>query len=107
MNHKENLLNFIIKLNSKIPSERSIYFRKITKNEIRYLAEICKNWLAGQIPTENYIVRNLSRLRDDVRVLASKRKTYKIKKLLLKSVRGAQILNTLLPLAIKTLNDIL
>ena len=101
-----NLRLFIIKLNKLTNTQRLLYLKTITPDEIDLISEIALNFLNLNIKTDTRSYILLKRLKTVIKCLASKLQSYNSKRKILKSLRGVQMLNILLPLVSITLNII-
>ena len=100
---QSEMIEFLQKFSQMKPSERYENIEKLTDKEVDYLAEVCKNFLHKKIKVNQKQIKELKSSRLELKLLASKNRKNKIKKKILKSIKGGFILHLLLPLALKTL----
>lgn len=93
-----NFIKTILKLKH---SERIIYFKTITKTEIDILSEIVLNFIKTNIKVDSKAYNLLKRLQVEIGKLAKSKVSYKIKREIIRSIKGLNIINILLPFAIK------
>lgn len=101
--HVEKIVQFAKKLLKLSQTERLLYLENIKNNEIDLISEIVLNFLRCNIKSDSESKSILERVKKYLYILASKRKSISIKKKILKSLKGLNILNILLPLALKVL----
>ena len=100
---KKLLLEFLQKLNKLKSSERLKYFNSISQDEVKLLSELAVNFLQSNLVVDYRSYKLLHRVKKYVRDLASKLTSYKIKKKLLQTVQGLNIVNVLIHVGITTL----
>ena len=100
------LKSFIIKLNKISHSKRLTYLQTIKPDEIDLISEIVLNFLNDNIKIDIKSYTFLKRLKKTLYILARKSKSYILKRKLLSSLKGLQILKILLPLVSISLNII-
>jgi hypothetical protein len=101
------IINFIKEIENIPLEKRSSYLTKLSNKEIDYITEICFNFLFDRIKIDAGQLQILKRVSEEIRLLAKKNIKYKIKKNILKSIRGINILNILLPLALNVLTSLI
>ena len=100
------LRSFIIKLTNISHSKRLIYLQTIKPDEIDLISEIILNFLNDNIKVDIKSYTFLKRLKKILYILVRKSKSYILKRKLLSSLKGLQILKILLPLVSISLNII-
>ena len=100
------LKSFIIKLNKISHSKRLTYLQTIKPDEIDLISEIVLNFLNDNIKIDIRSYTFLKRLKKTLYILTSKTKSYILKRKLLSTLKGLQILKILLPLVSISLNII-
>ena len=103
--HKE-LITFLQSLSRMTPTERYEHIKILTDKEIDFLSEVCKNFLKKKIKTGICVINRLKPVRKELIALSNKKITRKNKKIILKTLKGGFVLNSLLPYAISTLMSI-
>ena len=103
--HIKKLISFLRKLSQLKHSERLEYMKTITKPEVKLISELVYNFLHSNIKTTRKSLLLLKRLRKYLHQLSKKRISYLIKKKLLQTLKGLNILNIIIPLALNTLTD--
>lgn len=101
--HLTNLKEFVEKLNNLEPSKQIHYIKKLTDQEIDYLSEIVLNFLSSKIKVNIANYQSLKKSKNILYHLASPKKSSKFKKKIFSTLKGLNILNILLPVAIQTL----
>ncbi len=103
-NHINNLVLFLEKFNKLSQSERVDYIKNNSSEKtINYFSELASNFLKGNIKPNTTSFKHLKRIKNYIYKLASKKTARKYKHKLLSSIKGLQILNILIPLALQTL----
>ena len=97
---------FLIKLNKLSHSKRLTYLQTIKPNEIDLISEIVLNFLNDNIKVDIRSYTFLKRLKKTLYILTHKSKSYILKRNLLSTLKGLQILKILLPLVSISLNII-
>lgn len=101
----KKIVSFLESLKHSKLKDRHIFISKLENREIDYISEICLNLLHLNIKPPHSKISLLNRLKTVIQALISKTKSYKIKKKLLSSIKGLQLLNIILPIALKTLSN--
>ena len=101
--HMRKIIDFAKKINKFSNLEKVDYFKLIKRNEIDLLSEIVLNFIKCNIKHDSSSFKLLYRVKRYVYMLASKKVSTAIKKKILQSVKGLNILNILLPLLINQL----
>ena len=102
--HVKNLLGLLTKLSKLNHSERIVYIKSITKKEIKLISEVIYNLLHFNIKTDFKSLSILKRVKKYLYKLSSKRVSHLIKKKILQTLKGLNILNIVIPLALNTLS---
>ena len=103
--HVRQLVNLLNKLKTLKPSERLNYFKNISKSEIKLISEIIHNFLKFNIKSDLKSLSISKRMNKLLYKLSSKRVSYLVKKQLLQTLKGLNILNLIIPLALNTLSE--
>lgn len=103
LEHFNKLINFLKQITKLSNSERLRYIDKFTNEELNYISEIVLNFLNNKLKTGFIEFNTLKNTRKELHSLVSKSKSYRLKRKLLKTLKGLNILNILLPLALNTL----
>ena len=100
---RKSIITFLKKIVDKKPTDRFHNVELLTDREIDFIGEVCKNFLKENIPIGREVLRLLRPVRREIVILSSRKYKRKLKKSILKSLKGLQILNILIPPALKTL----
>lgn len=103
---KKDIIDFLRKYVYKKPTDHFKNIDLLSDKEIDFIAEVCKNFLRENIPLGREFIRLLRPARREIIVLSSRKYRRKLKKNILKTLKGLQILNILIPAALKTLLNI-
>ena len=95
--------NFAKKLFKLINSERLTYMKKISKKEVDIVSELILNFLHGNIRSDQKSIDLLRRIKKCLYLLVNRKSGIKIKRIILSSLKGINILNIILPLVLNTL----
>ena len=101
--HIKKLVTLLRQLEKLNQTERLNYMKSITKSEIKLISEIIHNLLNFNTKTDFKSLSILKRVKNYLYKLSSKRSSYLLKKKILKSLKGLNILNIIIPLALNTL----
>lgn len=85
-------------------SSRKKLIEKFKKPHINCLSEIFKNLLRNKLPVPSKVLKKLKKYSSLIRVVACKKPSTAIKKKILTSKRGGNILSILLPIAVNLLS---
>ena len=102
--HAKKLVRLLSKLERLNHGERLSYMKSINKTEINLISEIIHNLLNFNIKADFKSLSVLKRVKKYLYKLSSKQVPYLIKKKILNSLKGLNILNILIPLALNTLS---
>lgn len=92
--HKK-LIFLLKKLN---PKNRKNLINQLTKKQIDCISEIFSNFLKKHLSVSPKIIKKLRRYQEEIRSLARKKTPGKLKKDILTSRRGGNILSVILPI---------
>ena len=98
--HALKLSRFVRKLLNLSHTERLEYFKTINREEVEFISEIALNFINCNIKHDTKSFSLLKRMKKYIYLLASKKTAISVKKDILKSLKGLNILNILLPLTI-------
>ena len=104
--HIKKLKKFIEKIIKLNHIERISYFQTIEPKEINLISEIILNFLNLNIKLDSRSYNLLKRVRDKLYLLTKKKTSVKIKRLILKSIKGLGIIKILFPLALKVISAV-
>ena len=98
--HANKLIDFVSKLLKLSHSERLNHFKNITQEEVDFISEIVLNFIQCNIKHDRKSFLLLKRMKKYLYLLACKKTAISIKKKIIHSLKGLNILNILLPLTI-------
>ena len=101
--HVKKLISFIEKILQLSQTERAIYFKSIKSAEIDLVTEIILNFIECNVKHDNSSLQILKRVKNYMYMLASKKTSIALKKKILQSLKGLNILNIVLPLVLNAL----
>lgn len=87
--------------------DKSSYLKQISSEEIKYIEEVCYNFLHSNIKIENRKIVLLKRLKRFIYKFLSKTSSKQVKRKILSSIRGLFILNIIFPSAFDTIACVL
>ena len=100
--HILKLVSFIKKILCMSNTDRINYFHSIPETEIKLILEIITNFLNENIEVDYKSYSLLKRIKIFLYKLVDKKSSIKIKRRLLKSIKGLQLVAVLFPLALNT-----
>ena len=100
----KEIVQLLKKINRLSHSDRKSYFINTSKKEINLITEIVHNFLKDRFRISSDKFKLLRRIKNQARELASKRSSIKLKKKILRSIQGLQLLNILIPLVLEALS---
>ena len=98
---------FVLFFSKLPPNKRSKLIDSLTKLHLDCIGEICKNFLRKNLTDDLKTVKLLKRYQTEIRKVSKKTTPLYIKKKILKSKRGGNILSLLLPLASSIISSII
>ena len=103
----KELFIFLKKLNKIPPSKRKEYILQLSNNKVKYICEIVLNFLQSKVKVGFITLEKLRKFRSLLHDIVSKRKSIKVKKKLLTTLKGIFALKILLPYVLTTLYKII
>ena len=102
--HLEKIENLAKKILKFKQSDRYLYFKTISNQDIKLISEIILNFLKNNLEVDFESFNLLKRVKKELYTLSSKKISYKNKRALLFSIKGLHIINLVLPLFLDTVN---
>ena len=103
--HLKTVSSFIEKILKLKQPDRILYIDSISKKEIDIISEIIVNFLNSNIKLDTKSYNLLKRVKTEIYKLGGKKKSYKLKKEVLNTLKGLHIINLLFPLALNTIKE--
>ena len=97
---------FAENLANKQPTELISYLKRVTLREIKFITEICINFLKGNISSAYALVDRLKNIKRVIYKLASPKTSIIEKRRIISSLKGVHILKQLAPVILKKLTGI-
>ena len=94
----EKICKLVTKLQNMTQVDRFHYFQSLAASECDLISEIVLNFLKGRIQPDYKSFTLLKRCRKQLKVLASKNNSLKLKRKVLQSIQGLQIVSILFTL---------
>ena len=101
--HMKKIIALAKKIQSFSSTEKVEYFKLVKSDEIDLITEIVLNFIKCNIKYDSNSFKLLERVKSYMYLIASKKVSKSIKKKILQSLKGVNILNILLPLVINQL----
>ena len=101
---KRNKLILFKKIKGYSQPERRHFFSTLSRKDINLITEVVLNFLKNNITLSKKPLQLLEKIKESVRKLGSLKTSYKLKKTILTSIKGLQIISILLLPVIKLLS---
>ena len=98
--HFIQLEDFVKKILQLKPSERRLYFQNINNYELDLISEIISNFLEKRIPVDYKSFTLLQKIKTFLRDFIKLKKSQKIKRRMLQSLKGLHLISILFPIAL-------